>query len=1467
MIATIRAKFRLSFPLRAAFLFLFAAAGFSQQPGAVDPNFGESLGLLYNIDVVRPQADGKVVVGGRFRRHLARLNADGSLDGGFNPALNGAVYALALQGDGRILVGGDFTQAGGAPHGALCRLNADGSVDGTFNPSFDFAVSVIVLQPDGKILVGGSFTQVGDVPRARLARLNADGSLDGGFNPALNGAVYALALQGDGRILVGGDFTQAGGAPHGALCRLNADGSADGTFNPNLDDPSGLVLAAQPDGKILLGGGFTRVNGVARAYCARLNANGTLDDAYRPGFDGSVSTLVLQPDGKVIAGGYFISAAGTAREHLARLGSDGSLDAAFVAGANGPVSSLARQDDGQLVVAGGFTKINQASRNGLARLAAAGPLDAAFLPDQTSGPNSIVSRLFRLPTGKILIEGDFSQFNAATRPYFARLNADGSSDEGYGLDVNGFVTVLAAQADGRLLIGGDFSQVNGVARGSFARLNGDGTLDPSLSVRFNRDVYAIAVQPDGKIVVGGNFTAANGVARASLARLRADGTLDDSFNLGFSESVYTLALQADGKVLVGGYFTQIGGAARSHLARVNADGTLDAAFDLGINGFVSTIVIQPDGKVLIGGDFTQVNGAAHARLARLNADGSVDATFQPQFNSSVYQVAVQADGKILAGGYFTQVSGVARDNLVRLGADGAPDLAFAPSFNGFVFRFVLLPDGKVLAGGDFTRVNGLVRNYVAQLNADGSTDAGFVPGSVSASVRALALKPDDGRVFIGGDFRTAGGSPGNALVRLRPDGSFDPGFDAGLAPGDRVDALARDAGTGDVLAAGVFTAIPQRPGLSAANNGVTNLILRFGSGGRLVRPAGDGVMTDAFSSQAGANGPIYALASLPDGRVLVGGAFTELNGGPSAGGGTRANLGRLTAAGDLDSSFVAGANGPVRAVAVQPDGRILAGGDFTQASAGASGGARVRLARFLPDGNLDGSFNPPGGPNDSVLAIKMQPDGRILISGSFTAVQGAPRGGVARLNADGTLDSSFAAPSLAASGSSLPMIKALDSQLDGKVIIGGQFTAIGGTSKRNVARLDANGQLDPSFNTGAGPDALVNAVKIQTDGKALLGGDFRQVDTSVRSATVRLLGDDVGTGSGPPVLVASPAARFGATIGDQVTLSVTVSGAPPFSYQWFRNGVAIPGATAASYTVASAQVSDAGSYVCQISNALGSVTTAPSVLAVGPAARLINVATRARVGSGDDVLIGGFVVQGTGTKRILMRALAPSLAGAVPGTLADPALRVVDASGRTVGENDNWRSSADGGAAVQATGLAPTRDAEAAIVLALPAGVGYTAIVSGVAGQEGVALVEAYDLEPSATNARLINLATRARVQSGDNVMIAGIVVGGEAGQRRRVLVRALGPSLSAAGVPGVLANPRVDVFNSQGQLLGSNQDWLTQTVSGSTVAEIRSLSLAPVDSRESVLILTLRPGGYTAIVRGADGGVGNALVEAYELP
>ena len=267
-----------------------------------------------------------------------------------------------------------------------------------------------------------------------------------------------------------------------------------------------------------------------------------------------------------------------------------------------------------------------------------------------------------------------------------------------------------------------------------------------------------------------------------------------------------------------------------------------------------------------------------------------------------------------------------------------------------------------------------------------------------------------------------------------------------------------------------------------------------------------------------------------------------------------------------------------------------------------------------------------------------------------------------------------------------------------------------------------------------------------------------------------------------------------------------------------------------------------------------------------------NISTRMNVGTGDNVLIGGIIIQGNAPKKVIIRAIGPELTQyGVPGALQDPTLELHDGSGALIGQNDNWGTTILGGvitsdqvAEIQASGLAPGDSHESAIIATLQPG-NYTAIIRGEPdGTTGVALVEVYDLGTASldvsSNAQLGNISTRGLVQTGDNVMIGGFIVRGD--MPATVIVRAIGPSLTAYGVPGALQDPTLELHDGTGAVIGSNDNWRDDP----GAAQIQADNLAPSDPRESATIVTLAPGNYTAIVRGTNDTTGVALVEAFVL-
>ncbi len=367
-------------------------------------------------------------------------------------------HATAVQPDGKVLIGGNFTSVLGVPRGNIARLNADGTLDAAFDPILNEKVWSIAVQPDGKILISGDFTGIqphgalSSVPRNRIARVNSDGTLDSGFDPNGSGTVGAMVLQPDGKILLAGLFDSL--QPNGAempttrysLARVNADGNLDTGFDPS---PNGAVcIALQPDGKILIGGTFTSLapNGgptVLRNRIARLNPDGTVDSGFNPSPNGTfVRTIAVDSDGKILFGGNFTTVKPdgvltTTRKRIARVNAGGTLDTSFDPSVGSVVAhyvgNISLQADGKVLVAGFFSALqpngapSQTARNCIARLNKDGTLDMGFDPN----PNGPVEDIALQVDGRVLVRGGFTSLQpnggiASVRNTFARLQNDAS---------------------------------------------------------------------------------------------------------------------------------------------------------------------------------------------------------------------------------------------------------------------------------------------------------------------------------------------------------------------------------------------------------------------------------------------------------------------------------------------------------------------------------------------------------------------------------------------------------------------------------------------------------------------------------------------------------------------------------------------------------------------------------------------------------------------------------------------------------------------------------------------------------------------------------------------------------------------------------------------------------------------------------------------------------------------------------
>jgi uncharacterized delta-60 repeat protein len=359
-------------------------------PGQLDTTFVPAPGTNDAVNVVIPQPDGKVIAAGRFtfannvaRNRIARFNFNGSLDATFNPGTgaDGEITAAVLQPDGRIVVAGRFTSFNGFTHNRVCRLNANGSVDQTFGlgNGINNAALALALQSDGRIIVGGQFTQVDLTLRNNLARLNTNGSVDLSFDPGNgpSGDVNAIVIQPDGRIIIGGTFIGYNGFARGGIARVLGNGALDPSFDSGVGTGGNVfALALQHNGQIVLGGRFVQYLGTNRTFIARVFGDGSLDFGFNPLPDSWVQSLAVEPDDRILAGGFFTKIGAVGRNRIARLNTNGSVDLTFDPGTGcvGSLTSDATQVDsialqfGRILVGGIFTSYNNQLRDNIVRL-------------------------------------------------------------------------------------------------------------------------------------------------------------------------------------------------------------------------------------------------------------------------------------------------------------------------------------------------------------------------------------------------------------------------------------------------------------------------------------------------------------------------------------------------------------------------------------------------------------------------------------------------------------------------------------------------------------------------------------------------------------------------------------------------------------------------------------------------------------------------------------------------------------------------------------------------------------------------------------------------------------------------------------------------------------------------------------------------------------------------------------------
>lgn len=957
-----------------------------QADGSVDPTFQAPANSGFTTVAALP--DGRVLLGGfgqigGVARTVVRLFSDGSVDPTFaEPGADSVVLGLLPQPDGRTLVAGQFTQIGGSARAGLARLLADGTRDPSFGaqPSSGAILHALALQADGAIVVGGDFSSVNATPRQRLARVAANGALDAAFDPNSGGVLWSAVGQSDGRIVVTGAFqhdlapaSQIGGAARNRIARLRNDAAPASVEVPNqatvwwnragtAPESSWVRFELSSDGGLTwtplglgnrtasgwqLGGLTLPLSGIVRAIgIVPVPHQGGLSSSLASGrrsYQFAPAPLVAtQPATDLAAASATfnatVNASGTPTavtfEYGRTTAYGSSLGATLLpdsATSALPVSAMATGLTPHVEYHYRIVATNThgtAYGEDVAFVANAAPAPPTLSPGtvaENNPPGAFLGLLGPLtdadgdPVTYSLVAGpgdaDNAAFTIAGNELHAVASFDREVQSAYALRVRASDGFANGEAEAALTV-----IVTNVIEPPLV------TTLPAANVRHSSAALRATVNPNSNAtsaVFEWGPTASYGQSIPIFffplddANAHAVEAYVAGLTPGTTYHFRVSATNAEGVSF---------GADQMFVTRASGPGDVELAFAPDVEGGgILCVAMEPDGALLLGGFFTHVNGVPRSNLARLLPDGSVDPTFDPSPDNVVNCLAV--DGSIYVGGSFSQIGGQARSYLARLGADGAVQATFHPLLDGPVEGIALANTGYysdqsvVIVWGAFTTASGVPRLGLARLEPSGAVSP-VLPDLAPDGPIQCVLIHRSGDLIVGGAFTALGGAARNGLAAVSSIGAPRAGY--GFAdPGATVAALA--LAPQGLLVGGSFT---------------------YTSGGvrrNLARLLDDGLGTLDPTFAADTNGPVQCFAPQTDGLVLVGGSFSEANG--SAVG----SVARLTALGALDASFDAGvrsgffSNPSVQGVLLHPDGRVLLHGYF-----GFLGGeARPGLARLL----------------------------------------------------------------------------------------------------------------------------------------------------------------------------------------------------------------------------------------------------------------------------------------------------------------------------------------------------------------------------------------------------------------------------------------------------------------------------------------------------------------------------------------
>ncbi|MGH8172757.1 MAG: hypothetical protein ACREPX_06395, partial [Rhodanobacteraceae bacterium] len=654
--------------------------------GTVDAQWTASAN--FTVLTIATGADESVFVGGYFqqvngepRSYIAKLSQGGAgtLDATWMPAANARVLSLRTDSSGSLYAAGLFTTIGGVAQPYLARLSATGggAVDSGWNPAANGVVNSIQLDGNGLLYTTGLFTSIGGQPIPYLARLPTagNGNADAAWKPAPDELPNHVSIGGDGSIYVGGFFHSMGGLPRDHIAKVSPDGAGDVDAGWDASTDGRVWVTRENADTLFIGGSFSNVAGTARHSLAEVAAsNGTAHASVDATAPGKAFALATQHDGGVIVGGRFFSAGGQPRDGLLRLMPNGSLDpswhpaVAFGADVTGrQVGALAVDANDDVYVGGLFDAINGTPRQSLAKLSANGSVDVRWAPSA----NAYIGVL-TLEGNALFVGGDFTEINGAPRAYLAKLaTGTGALDANWNPAPDYDVYAIAADGAGSLYVGGDFFSIGGQSRNFAAKVSssGSGAVDPDWIADADSTVLSLVPDHAGSVFAGGAFFFIGGDERRGLAKLDATtGDADPDWNPSTSPIgafITAMALQGD-SIYVGGSFYEVDRVPRASIAKLSTTGagTADPAFDPGVgdgpNGSEGLLGLTVANSVLYAnGGFTTIGGAARLGIAALpiaqvgidiNQEGLTGAWYDPRTVGQGFEFVISPSAAVPGSG-------------------------------------------------------------------------------------------------------------------------------------------------------------------------------------------------------------------------------------------------------------------------------------------------------------------------------------------------------------------------------------------------------------------------------------------------------------------------------------------------------------------------------------------------------------------------------------------------------------------------------------------------------------------------------------------------------------------------------------------------------------------------------------------------------------------------------------------------